>query len=59
MMGVYPGIDMRMHGVSEGLKYDWIVHPGAKPKTLNSTTVIPKGWKSSMEIYTFIPLWKQ
>lgn len=31
MIGVYPGIDMRMYGVDEGLKYDWIVRPGANP----------------------------
>jgi gliding motility-associated-like protein len=26
---VYPGIDIRMYSVSGGLKYDWIVAPGA------------------------------
>lgn len=26
---VYPGIDVRMYSVSGGLKYDWIVAPGA------------------------------
>lgn len=31
MKGIYPGIDMRMYGIGEGLKYDWILHPGAKP----------------------------
>ncbi|MDX1905805.1 MAG: PKD domain-containing protein [Bacteroidia bacterium] len=28
---MYPGIDLRYYGVAEGVKYDWIVAPGADP----------------------------
>jgi hypothetical protein len=32
--GVYPGIDVVYHGNERRLEYDWIVRPGADPKTI-------------------------
>jgi hypothetical protein len=31
---VYPGIDLRFHGVGQELEYDWIVQPGADPRAI-------------------------
>jgi hypothetical protein len=34
MEGVYPGIDLIYYGNQRQLEYDWIVNPGAEPKTI-------------------------
>jgi hypothetical protein len=34
MAGVYPGIDLVLHGAARGLEYDFIVAPGADPGTV-------------------------
>jgi gliding motility-associated-like protein len=31
---VYPGIDLKLYSASGGMKYDWIVHPGADPSVI-------------------------
>ena len=31
---VYPGIDLKVYTAAGGLKYDWIVHPGADPSVI-------------------------
>lgn len=32
--GVYPGIDLKIYGSGENVKYDWIVAPGADPSRI-------------------------
>ena len=32
--GVYPGIDLQFHGYPKHLEYDWIVAPGADPRSI-------------------------
>jgi len=32
--GIYPGIDLHFHSDEAGLKYDFIVHPGADPSVI-------------------------
>jgi hypothetical protein len=31
---IYPGIDLVYHGIGGQLEYDFVVHPGARPKTI-------------------------
>ena len=31
---VYPGIDLKVYTATGGMKYDWIVHPGADPAVI-------------------------
>ena len=28
---VYPGIDLKVYGVADGVEYDWVLEPGAEP----------------------------
>lgn len=32
LIGIYPGIDMRFYTNDAGVKYDWIIQPGANPE---------------------------
>ena len=32
--GIYPGIDLQFHGNPRHLEYDWIVSPGANPRSI-------------------------
>ena len=34
MHGVYPGIDVQLYTNAEGIKYDWILSPGADPSDI-------------------------
>jgi hypothetical protein len=59
---VYPGIDLKVYSAAGGMKYDWIVHPGADPSVIvqeyggiEGLDVLPK----KVKIRTAIGTWRR